>query len=64
MYANTLRLYQGFDMTQEELATQLEKVTVSSRNKREESQLRRGDVHIRIKERLRVSIDWLLTGEE
>ena len=59
-----LRELRGFDMTQEEFATQLE-ISQSQLSKYERGiAVPPGDVLIRIKERFRVSIDWLLTGDE
>ena len=64
MYADTLRLHRGFDMTPEEFATQLE-ISQCQLSKYERGiAVPPGDVLIRIKERFRVSIDWLLAGKE
>jgi transcriptional regulator with XRE-family HTH domain len=59
-----LRELRGFDMNQEEFATQLE-ISQSQLSKYERGiAVPPGDVLIRIKERLGVSIDWLLAGKE
>jgi transcriptional regulator with XRE-family HTH domain len=59
-----LRELRGFDVNQEEFATQLE-ISQSQLSKYERGVgAPPGDVLIRIKERLGVSIDWLLTGKK
>ena len=58
-----LRELRGFDKTQEEFASQLG-ISQSQLSKYERGiAAPAGDVLVRIKEKLRVSIDWLLTGK-
>lgn len=59
-----LRQLRGFDITQEEFAQKLG-VSQSQLSKYERGLAAPpADTLIRIKERLRVSIDWLLTGDD
>ena len=59
-----LRELRGFDMTQEEFANLLG-ISQSQLSKYERGvSAPAADVLIRIKERLRVSVDWLLTGKD
>lgn len=58
-----LRELRGFDMTQEEFSNQLE-ISQSQLSKYERGiAAPAADVLFRIKQRFRVSIDWLLTGK-
>ena len=58
-----LRQLRGFDVTQEEFANKLG-ISQSQLSKYERGvAYPPADVLIRLKERLRVSIDWLLTGD-
>lgn len=58
-----LRQLRGFDVTQEEFANTLG-ISQSQLSKYERGVAAPpADILIRIKERLRVSIDWLLTGD-
>jgi transcriptional regulator with XRE-family HTH domain len=59
-----LRELRGFDTTQEEFANQLG-ISQSQLSKYERGVAAPpADVLLRIKEKLRVSIDWLLTGND
>jgi transcriptional regulator with XRE-family HTH domain len=59
-----LRQLRGFDITQEEFAHKLG-VSQSQLSKYERGVAAPpADILIRIKERLRISIDWLLTGDD
>ena len=59
-----LREQRGFDTTQEEFANQLG-ISQSQLSKYERGVAAPpADVLLRIKEKLRVSIDWLLTGND
>ena len=59
-----LREVRGFDMSQEEFANLLG-ISQSQLSKYERGVAApAADVLVRVKERFRVSVDWLLTGEE
>jgi transcriptional regulator with XRE-family HTH domain len=59
-----LRVLRGFDTTQEEFANQLG-ISQSQLSKYERGVAAPpADILLRIKEKLRVSIDWLLTGND